>query len=111
MLFELGVNFLDEVRDATCAIGRPPMPASSPTSRRCAPRAARRPIRCSGCCSRSAATAMLANWCLLAPAPDRAHEPAVSLLFPELLLLIVPLLFLYFWRGRSSGARRHRARR
>src|SRR4051812_35537363 len=26
----------------------------------------------------------------------------VSLLFPELLLLIVPLLFLYFWRGRSS---------
>jgi Mg-chelatase subunit ChlD len=27
----------------------------------------------------------------------------VSLLFPELLLLIVPLLFVYFWRGRSSA--------
>ena len=27
----------------------------------------------------------------------------VALLFPELLLLIVPLLFVYFWRGRSSG--------
>jgi Mg-chelatase subunit ChlD len=27
----------------------------------------------------------------------------VSLLFPELLLLIVPLLFVYFWRGRASG--------
>ena len=27
----------------------------------------------------------------------------VSLLFPELLLLIVPLLFLYFWRARSWG--------
>ena len=24
----------------------------------------------------------------------------VSLLFPELLLLIVPLLFVYFWRAR-----------
>ena len=27
----------------------------------------------------------------------------VALLFPELLLLIVPLLFVYFWRGRSPG--------
>ena len=27
----------------------------------------------------------------------------VYLLFPELLLLLVPLLFLFFWRGRSSG--------
>jgi hypothetical protein len=27
----------------------------------------------------------------------------VSLLFPELLLLLVPLLFLYFWRGRSPA--------
>jgi Mg-chelatase subunit ChlD len=27
----------------------------------------------------------------------------VSLLFPQLLLLIVPLLFVYFWRGRSSA--------
>ena len=27
----------------------------------------------------------------------------MSLLFPELLLLIVPLLFVYFWRGRSSA--------
>ena len=27
----------------------------------------------------------------------------IALLFPELLLLIVPLLFVYFWRGRSSG--------
>src|SRR5687768_104439 len=27
----------------------------------------------------------------------------VSLLFPELLLLVVPLLFLYFWRARSSS--------
>ena len=27
----------------------------------------------------------------------------VYLLFPELLLLLVPLLFLYFWRGRVSG--------
>ena len=27
----------------------------------------------------------------------------VSFLFPELLLLVVPLLFLYFWRARSSG--------
>ena len=27
----------------------------------------------------------------------------VSLLFPELLLLFVPLVVLYFWRGRSSG--------
>jgi Mg-chelatase subunit ChlD len=27
----------------------------------------------------------------------------VSLLFPELLLFIVPLLFLYFWRGRAAA--------
>jgi Mg-chelatase subunit ChlD/uncharacterized membrane protein len=27
----------------------------------------------------------------------------IALLFPELLLLIVPLLFVYFWRGRSAG--------
>src|SRR5262245_18384707 len=27
----------------------------------------------------------------------------VALLYPELLLLLVPLLFLYFWRGRSSA--------
>jgi Mg-chelatase subunit ChlD len=27
----------------------------------------------------------------------------MSLLYPELLLLIVPLLFVYFWRGRASG--------
>jgi len=27
----------------------------------------------------------------------------IALLFPELLLLIVPLLFVYFWRGRSPG--------
>ncbi len=27
----------------------------------------------------------------------------VSFLFPELLLLIVPLLFLYFWRGRAAA--------
>ena len=27
----------------------------------------------------------------------------VYLLFPELLLLLVPLLFLFFWRGRASG--------
>src|SRR5688500_6079458 len=27
----------------------------------------------------------------------------VSLLFPELLLLIVPLAFVYFWRGRSPA--------
>ena len=25
----------------------------------------------------------------------------MALLFPELLLLIVPLLFVYYWRGRS----------
>jgi Mg-chelatase subunit ChlD len=34
------------------------------------------------------------------------EEPRVRnvyLLFPELLLLIVPLLFLFFWRGRTSG--------
>ena len=28
----------------------------------------------------------------------------IALLFPELLLLIVPLLFVYFWRGRSPGS-------
>ena len=27
----------------------------------------------------------------------------MTFLFPGLLLLIVPLLFLYFWRGRSPG--------
>src|SRR5262245_21635094 len=27
----------------------------------------------------------------------------IALLYPELLLLIVPLLFVYFWRGRSAG--------
>src|SRR4051812_12250557 len=27
----------------------------------------------------------------------------VALLFPQLLLLIVPLLFVYFWRARASG--------
>ena len=46
-------------------------------------------------------TAMVANWCLLAPASKR-HEP-VSFLFPGLLLLIVPLLFVYFWRGRAAA--------
>ena len=28
----------------------------------------------------------------------------IALLFPELLLLIVPLLFVYFWRGRSPAS-------
>ena len=28
---------------------------------------------------------------------------SVFLLFPELLLLIVPLIFLYFWRARARG--------
>ena len=27
----------------------------------------------------------------------------LSFLYPELLLLIVPLLFLYFWRGRAAS--------
>ena len=27
----------------------------------------------------------------------------MTFLFPGLLLLVVPLLFLYFWRGRSAG--------
>ena len=35
----------------------------------------------------------------------KGREPMnnVYLLFPELLLLLVPLLFLLFWRGRASG--------
>ena len=56
--------------------------------------------------------ASLANWCLLLAAAGHAvHEPRARCSFPELLLLLVPLLVLYFWRGRSSGARRRRPRR
>jgi Mg-chelatase subunit ChlD len=38
-----------------------------------------------------------------ADAPGAGVMAFVSLLFPELLLLIVPLLFLYFWRTHAAG--------
>ena len=52
--------------------------------------------------------AMLANWCWAvndcdACAREDRSMSDLSLLFPELLLLLVPLLFLYFWRGAHPG--------
>ena len=115
MLFELGVNFLDEsetnLRNQSTAdagafadaagLRAESGPASDPLFWVLLAIGGDGDRWPTGACS------------VAAPASARAaHEPAVvAVLFPELLLLIVPLLFVYFWRGRSSGARRRRARR
>ena len=75
VLFEIGVNFLDEIRRAICA-GRATADVGEldGRGRRSARRErSRRPIRCSGCCWRSRGTAMLGE---LVPAVAAPSAPA-----------------------------------
>ncbi len=84
--------------------------SGNPTRRpvECARKAVRKPIRSSGRCSR-----LPEPPCSPTGAGPLRRRGAgmnnVYLLFPELLLLLVPLLFLLFWRGRASGPERHRS--
>ena len=109
VLFEIGVNFLDEVETALRQSVDGRCRRSSPTSPACAPRAGAASDPLFWILLAIGGAAMLVNWCLLSAGPPSARGPAcrpgpdVMLLFPGLLLLIVPLLVVYFWRGRSSG--------
>src|SRR5678815_3064650 len=73
----------------------------------CERRAAPNRIRCSGHCSplqeSPCSPTVLGNPGNRETAGEGASMNNVYLLFPELLLLLVPLLVLFFWRGRASG--------
>ena len=72
VLFELGVNFLDEIREQPAGSPDRGRPVASPTSPRLRAESGPESDPLFWLLLAIGATAMLANWCLLGPAPKRS---------------------------------------